>query len=117
MYMKKTYGQNMTKACPFCGAAAYAKNKDGVPVCANHKHATLGEMKCVCGSFLEQKTGKWGAFFVCETCGPVNMKKALSVNDVQAPAKKVERARGPKKDEWGNAVEEVVRPDDPRYFS
>jgi len=117
MFSKKSYGQSMTKACPFCGAAAYAKNSDGVPVCANHKHASLGEMKCACGSFLEQKSGKWGAFFVCDNCGPVNMKKALSVNEVAAPSKSVDRARAPKKDAYGLVVEETVSPDDPRYFS
>ena len=102
----------MTKKCPFCGARAYAKNKDGVPVCADHKHASLGELKCVCGSFLEQKTSKWGAFFVCDNCGPVNMKKALSVNDVQAPKKKRQKTFTP-----NTTGEETVSPDDPRYFS
>ena len=109
---RKQYGHSKTASCPFCGKAAYAKNKDGVPVCADHKRASLGEMTCVCGEWLEQKKSKWGVFFVCRNCGPVNMQKALSVNEVSAKPK-----NQPSRSSNGSREEEVVTPDDPRYFS
>lgn len=114
---RKVYGSYQTAACPFCGKSAYAKNKDGVAVCADHKNAQFGDMKCVCGSFLEQKTGKFGAFFICENCGPVNMNKAININD---GAKKKQTAFTSKPKSFnrvGGREEEVVDPNDPRYFS
>ncbi len=114
--MRKTYGSYRTAACPFCGAAAYSKNKQGVPVCAKHKNASMGEMKCVCGEYVEQKEGKWGVFFVCPNCGPVNMNKILSVNEVKDESKSKHDKYAEKRNVDGR-TETVVRSDDPLYFS
>jgi hypothetical protein len=37
-------------------------------------------MKCACGSWLDMKQGKYGVFYVCLHCGPINMRKALDMN-------------------------------------
>lgn len=114
---RKQYGSYQVSACPFCGKSAYAKNKDGVAVCADHKNARIGEMKCACGEFLEQKTGKYGAFFICHNCGPVNMKKALEVNDGINKKQESFNSRPKQYMKTGSRQEEIVHPDDPRYFS
>jgi hypothetical protein len=127
MFGGKRYGEARVAACPFCGASAYAKNKDGVPVCASHKNSTMGEIQCACGSWLSMREGKWGPFFTCEKCGIVNMTKALEMQKMQqdkkaasaAPAalEKKHTLNNPRaqayldnygKDKW-------VRSDDPRF--
>jgi len=80
MYIPKRYGESKINKCPFCGKDAYYKNKQDVPVCKDHKDQQINEMKCACGSWLDMKQGKYGVFYVCMHCGPVNMKKALDMN-------------------------------------
>jgi hypothetical protein len=94
MWGGKRYGEAKIAACPFCGAGAYSKNKDGVPVCAAHKNSSLGEMKCACGEWLDMRQGKWGPFFLCSKCGPVNMTKALSTQSESGIAKKAPAPAG-----------------------
>jgi len=53
-----------------------------VPVCIKHKESELQNLKCACGSYLDMKHGKWGPFFICMNCGPINMRKALEVNQL-----------------------------------
>ena len=77
-----------TTKCVFCDRQAISKNNQGFPVCVIHKKDDLPEMKCVCGEFLNIKDGKYGAFFLCPGCGPVSVKKALSVNEVPPPETK-----------------------------
>ncbi len=80
MYIPKRYGESKVNKCPFCGNAAYYKNAQDVPVCKDHKDKKVNDMKCACGSWLDMKQGKYGVFYVCLHCGPVNMRKALDIN-------------------------------------
>ncbi len=80
MYIPKRYGESKISKCPFCGRDAYYKNKQNVPVCKDHKDQQISEMRCACGSWLEMKHGKYGVFYICIHCGPINMKKALDMN-------------------------------------
>ena len=80
MRLPKRYGQSQIAKCPFCGQQATTTNGQKVPVCVKHKDSQLQNLKCACGSYLDMKTGKWGPFFICINCGPINMRKALDVN-------------------------------------
>ena len=75
--------------CVFCSGQAISKNEQKFPVCIVHKKQEFPDMKCACGEFLFVKESKYGAFFLCSNCGPVSVKKAVSMNDVQ-PTKKSE---------------------------
>ncbi|MCF7860786.1 hypothetical protein K9M79_00955 [Candidatus Woesearchaeota archaeon] len=77
---KKIYGQSRVDKCPFCDKQALTKNKQGVPVCADHKTSILKDMKCTCGSTLDIKHGKYGFFFVCFQCGPQNTRRVFELN-------------------------------------
>ncbi len=109
MYIPKRYGESKIEKCPFCGLSAWQRNSQGVPVCKAHAGRKLEDMKCACGETLELRTGKWGPFFTCISCGIVNMRKALEVNDVR------DKSSGGISKEQARR-EEIVRPDDPRYF-
>lgn len=76
---RKVYGSYQQAQCPFCGKVALAKNEQGVPVCNTHKKSMLQDMKCVCGSWLDVRPGKYGAFALCERCGPMSLNKAYSM--------------------------------------
>lgn len=80
MYIKKRYGESRIDGCPFCGKPSTSKNAQGVPVCIAHKRLLLDGLRCVCGSFLDVLTGKWGAYCRCPKCGNVNFRRALEVN-------------------------------------
>ena len=43
----------------------------------------MNEMKCACGEHLEVKNGKYGVFFLCMNCGPVNVRKVFEMNEVR----------------------------------
>ena len=79
---KKVYGDYKTEQCPICGDRALAKNKQGIPVCADHKNFDI-ELQCSCGSWLDPKEGKWGTFFVCINCGAISWQKAMSMNGLE----------------------------------
>ena len=79
---KKVYGQNRMERCPICGDNALAKNKQGIPVCNDHKGFEI-DLKCSCGSWLDPKEGKWGTFFVCINCGAISWQKAMEMNDLE----------------------------------
>lgn len=116
MGMRKSYGSYRTETCPFCGGAAYSKNKQGMAVCAKHKDSEMGDMKCACGEIAEMREGKWGTFFLCRNCGPLNKTKIMSVNTV-TDKKAVERDKYAEKRKHDGKTETVVRSDDPFYFS
>lgn len=80
MRIPKRYGESKLDNCPFCGRIAVAKNREGVPVCSSHKDEKLKEMRCICGSWLEQRKGKFGPYFFCIKCGNINFKKAIEAN-------------------------------------
>lgn len=79
MYLPKVYGESKVTTCPFCSRGAYSKNPQGIPVCGDHVSSTIENVKCACGQWLDLREGKWGPFFVCSTCGPVNFTKALTM--------------------------------------
>jgi endogenous inhibitor of DNA gyrase (YacG/DUF329 family) len=79
MRFKKVYGQSKINSCPFCNKQATTENKQGIPVCSQHKARFL-DLKCACGSWLEIKKGKYGPFCVCIECGIINLNKALELN-------------------------------------
>lgn len=87
MRIPKKYGESMVNKCPFCGRQATATNIQGVPVCYHHKKESLGELKCVCGEFVELRTGKHGIYFHCLNCGNISAKKVFDVNNVKTPPK------------------------------
>lgn len=76
----------MTK-CLFCTRQAIVKNDQGFPVCTLHKKEEMPEMKCVCGEVLSVKESRYGAFFLCPSCGPISVRKAISMNKVEPKAK------------------------------
>jgi len=78
MYIPKRYGQSKRTDCPFCGKIATTQNKQKLPVCSDHKTVSLDEFKCMCGKYLELKSGKWGPYFNCMNCGNINFNKAMN---------------------------------------
>ncbi len=79
-YRRKEYGKSKIDSCPFCGKRATAVNSQGVPVCQKHKYSELKDLKCVCGEWLDLKTGKFGPYFHCMNCGNINFRKGLDMN-------------------------------------
>ncbi len=134
---KKTYGQYKEVPCPFCGKRATHKNAQDVEVCPQHTQSILEEIRCLCGSWLEQRSGKFGPYFNCIKCGNINFAKGMEFKDLQ-PKKEISApiispspsslssslppspnqsipkyvpSRPP------NAKKEItIRSDDPRYF-
>lgn len=125
MRIPKVYGASREDACFFCGSRALAENSQGLPVCIPHKKAEIGNLKCICGEYLDVKKGKYGAFFLCMRCGPVNLRKAKEFNDVKDVSqesaaaneqKDLGRKEPRKKTDWEPQKEITILPDDPTYF-
>jgi|SRR3989338_4750388 len=122
MYIPKRYGQSKMETCPFCGKQASQQNEQGVVVCVQHRNTDLPDMKCLCGSYLDLRNGKYGAFFSCMKCGNINMKKALEINDLKSlkelnkPSKPVHPQASDEELKEKPKQERVVRSDDPDYF-
>ncbi len=110
MYFRKRYGESRVDSCPFCGKQGIAKNSQGVPVCLAHKQEMLSELKCACGSYIDVKSGKWGAYASCFKCGNVNLRKVLELNPFQKPQEKVEETPQQKKPEEREEI--TVRSDE-----
>ncbi|MFC1697817.1 hypothetical protein ACFL1H_05765 [Nanoarchaeota archaeon] len=81
MYIPKKYGQSKIEKCPFCDIQSVTVNEQGIPVCNKHKSTNMNDLKCVCGEWLDLKSGKFGPYFTCIRCGNINFNKVLSVND------------------------------------
>ncbi|MBW3015250.1 hypothetical protein KY330_02410 [Candidatus Woesearchaeota archaeon] len=77
--MRKIYGESRVEECPFCDKKAVVVNSQGIPVCGEHKAQYLN-LKCICGETLDVKSGKYGVYFECLTCGNISYRKALSFN-------------------------------------
>lgn len=77
MKIPKKYGQSRVDYCPFCGKVGTSKNSDGIYVCKNHINSKLKDIQCLCGEWLELKSGKFGPYFSCMKCGNINFKKAM----------------------------------------
>ena len=124
MFIPKKYGQSKIDKCPFCVRHAVTVNKQGVPVCSQHKDCLLENLKCVCGSMLDIMQGKFGVFFKCLSCGPINLRKVLELNEIRIAPKITEEEykenkikKEPLKTSKNNQKKEItVRSDDPRYF-
>jgi len=113
MNLPKRYGESKIDKCPFCGRQATAKNKQNVAVCSAHINNSIDNMKCVCGSFLELRSGKFGAYFNCINCGNVNFKKAMEMNSdpfakTEESAKNAELTRV-QKVEANASVESIIK--------
>ena len=80
MRIPKRYGESRVDNCPFCGKTGVTKNKQGVPVCSNHKDDELKDLKCLCGGWLDIFEGKYGPYFRCINCGNINFKKGIEIN-------------------------------------
>jgi hypothetical protein len=118
MRIPKRYGQSRIDRCPFCGKHATTSNEQGVPVCKDHKNSELKDLKCVCGEYLDVRSGKFGTYFHCMNCGNMNMKKALEINDVRDKSIKEESDK--KTETYKKYVKKekeiTIRSDDPDYF-
>ncbi len=79
MYIPKRYGESKISKCPFCGKDAFSQNKQKIPTCKEHKETTFDNVKCLCGSWLDMREGKFGVFFTCINCGAMNIKKVLEI--------------------------------------
>lgn len=110
MYFRKRYGESRVESCPFCGKQGVAKNVQGVPVCLAHKKGVLSELKCACGSYVDIKSGKWGAYANCIRCGNVNLRKVLELNPLLKAQEKVKEIAPQKKAEERKEV--TVRSDE-----
>ena len=83
--MRKVYVQSARIVCPFCGKHATGKNPDGLLVCRHHKNDTI-QLQCACGKPLDVRESKYGTYFLCENCGPINYRKGLGINGLPLPS-------------------------------
>ena len=117
MYIPKKYGLSKVDKCPFCGLNAVVKNDQGVPVCQKHKGLKLDDLKCVCGSWLELHSGKWGPYFRCMNCGNINFKKGLEMNPGVQVKQKAEVKKKETKEEVFEKPKEIrITSDDVEFF-
>jgi len=93
MRIPKKYGESRFDKCPFCGNRAIAKNKQRLLVCSEHKNFILPDIKCVCGSWLEIRTGKYGPYFFCINCGNLTLRKGLQLLEHNKSGKKQQKAK------------------------
>jgi hypothetical protein len=87
--MRKVYGEYRTDTCPFCGKRGVINNKQGIPVCQEHKARELQDMKCACGEWLDICSGKWGPYFRCMKCGNITFRKGLDMNPQAKTAREI----------------------------
>jgi len=81
MRRKKIYGHSRLEKCPLCGDPGIHKNKQGLPVCRDHKEYTI-RLTCACGEELEARQGRYGTFFTCMNCGTISWHKAMMMNNI-----------------------------------
>ena len=77
---RKVYGQSKVETCMFCDKNATLVNSQGVPACLKHKEKILEDKRCICGEWMSVKSSKWGAFYLCPSCGPKSFSKADSMD-------------------------------------
>ena len=85
MRIPKVYGKSRDGDCPFCGMQTTSKNPQGIAVCKYHTEKTIDDIKCLCGSWLEAKSGKFGSYFNCINCGNMNYAKAMKIKEMSTP--------------------------------
>ena len=115
---KKSYGEYKVPSCAFCGKIATRKNETGVEVCYLHTQTVLEEIKCTCGSWLEQRSGKFGSYFNCAHCGNINAKKAFEMKEItQNTSTPVSETKIlPRKVEVKEKKETIISSRDVEYF-
>ncbi|MFP4657010.1 MAG: hypothetical protein ACLFNK_05540 [Candidatus Woesearchaeota archaeon] len=116
MRIPKRYGESKIDDCPFCGKQSTTRNPQNVPVCKEHKEKDMPNLRCVCGTYLDLRFGRYGPFYNCMKCGNMNMSRAMEMNpdafrDEQEEIKNKEREK-----KMYFSQPEKVDPDDPRYF-
>jgi len=79
MRIPKKYGESRKDKCMFCEAQATTENSQGLPACIKHNNEELEDKRCVCGEWLDIKKSKWGAFFLCNKCGPISINKGMNM--------------------------------------
>lgn len=87
MRFRKVYGQSKENVCAFCGKNAFSKNSQGVLTCSDHKNTSYDGLKCLCGTTVEIKEGKYGPFALCPTCGIQKINRLLEMQPDPAPPK------------------------------
>jgi len=116
---KKSYGNYKMVKCPFCSRNATQKNAQGLEVCHVHYKEVLEEFKCICGSWLEVRSGKFGPYFNCMKCGNINYNKGMEIKGITAAKTVVslEKKEVAVKMEVKKEKKEIfVDCNDPRYF-
>ena len=79
---KKVYGSYQIAKCVFCGKTSTIRNKQGIEVCKEHKNNEFQSIKCSCGSWLDLRAGKFGAYFNCMNCGNISFRKGLEIKEM-----------------------------------
>ena len=83
----------------------------------------MEESKCICGSWLELRQGKFGPYFHCEKCGNKNFSKGMEVIQSVKPTSFVEEEREGKEKQKNKFTdnkerkETTITTDDVEYFS
>lgn len=116
MFIPKRYGQSKINKCPFCDKDAFFQNSQKIPTCKEHKNKTLNNLKCVCGSWLDIREGKYGVFFTCINCGALNLKKVMEIRSMQDSAQpyriQTKKKENNTKEENGESKETTIRSDE-----
>jgi hypothetical protein len=120
MFIPKQYGKSRVDSCPFCGKQSTSVNKQGVPVCLQHKNEEFSGLKCFCGESLDLRSGKWGPYFYCFKCGNVSFAKGLEANPnigkVEGKFKVQQKAKQTYKVEEKKGKEIVIRSDELDFY-
>lgn len=78
MYKAKKYGSRTVEFCVFCEKEATKYNSQGMPVCHIHSNSEMGLIRCPrCKSYLDFKTGKFGPYVGCLTCGNTSLSRFI----------------------------------------
>ncbi len=132
--VKKAYGSYKVNVCPFCSRTATQKNAQGLDVCHLHTKNVFEEVKCTCGSWLEVRSGKFGAYFNCLNCGNMNLDRVTEIKSLGMKNKekvqpatddninssqneKIDRNVETGKDELTKKKEITIDTNDMEYFS
>ena len=115
---KKVYGSSKQIICPFCARIATQKNEQGVEVCHVHAKSVLPEIRCLCGSWLEQRSGKFGPYFHCMKCGSMNFARGMEIKQLRGDVKpsSVQKEEQQEKKESYERKETIITTDDVEYF-
>ena len=110
MRIPKVYGKSRIEHCPFCGKIATQKNDSGLLVCPQHVNAQLEEIRCTCGSWLEQRSGKFGPYFNCLKCGNINFKRGMEMKALMMNSQRTSSVKSfSENDPYENKREEPVK--------